>query len=183
MHYLFGFSGRINRAKMWLFLLVTLGWELAVGLVAIFGLHWSHYLQALQEFTNVRPSPFAPAPMPIPDPVGGTAWVAVAVIALMILLYFVAYFAIVVKRLHDRNKSAKWLLLYIAVPWALSTFVWLSGPMRGGWPVELFAGPMGMARGAAYVVASIIGIWIIIEFYFFRGTKGDNRFGPDPLAK
>jgi uncharacterized membrane protein YhaH (DUF805 family) len=25
-------------------------------------------------------------------------------------------------------------------------------------------------------------IWISIEAAFIRGTRGDNRFGPDPLA-
>lgn len=25
-------------------------------------------------------------------------------------------------------------------------------------------------------------VWVIIELYFLRGTVGDNRFGPDPLA-
>jgi len=182
MHYLFGFGGRINRAKMWLFFLVTLGWELVVGLVAIFGLHWSHYLQALQDFTQAG-RPFAPAPMPIPDPVGGTAWYAVAAIVLLLVLYVVAYFAVYVKRLHDRNKSAWWLILYALVPMVLNAFVWVSGSMHAGWPVGLFAGPVGIARGAAYVVACVIGIWVFIELYFFRGTTGENRFGPDPLAK
>ena len=28
----------------------------------------------------------------------------------------------------------------------------------------------------------IVFFWPIIEIYFLRGTKGTNRFGPDPLA-
>jgi len=28
----------------------------------------------------------------------------------------------------------------------------------------------------------LISLWVFIELYFFRGTAGDNRFGPDPLA-
>ncbi|MGA7712017.1 MAG: DUF805 domain-containing protein [Rhizomicrobium sp.] len=182
MHYLFGFSGRINRAKMWLFLLVTFGWEIAIFLVAMFGMHWSHYWQALQQYSHVSP-PVGPAPMPIPDPLVGNAWIAAAAIALMVVLYLVAYFAVIVKRLHDRNKSVKWLILYLVVPWALNAFVWLSGPMgRRGFPTELFVGQMGMARGVAYAIVCIIGLWVIIEFYFLRGTAGENRFGPDPLA-
>ena len=182
MQYLFGFGGRINRAKIWLFLLVTFGWEIAIFLVAIFGLHWSHYLQALQQFSRAHP-PVGPAPMPIPDPVGGTAWIAVAAIALMVALYFVAYFAIMVKRLHDRNKSASWLILFVAVPWALDAFVWIAGPMVGGLPTGFFVDPMGTARGVAYLIACAIGLWFLIELYFFRGTAGENRFGPDPLDR
>jgi len=182
MHYLFGFSGRINRAKMWLFFLVTIVWEIVVALVAIFGLHWSQYLQALQEFTHHRPSPFAPAPFPIPDPLSGTAWIAVALIALLLVLYVVAYLAVYLKRLHDRNKGASWLLLYFVLPWVLNAVVWFGGPMRGGFPLGLFVGPIGIVRGAAYLGALVIALWVFIELYFFRGTKGDNRFGPDPLA-
>ena len=182
MHYLFGFSGRINRAKMWLFLLVGIIWEIVVGLVAFFGLHWSHYLKALHDF-SLAGRPFAPAPLPIPDPVSGTAWYAVAVIALLVVLFFVACLAVYVKRLHDRNKSAWWLLLYTVLPWVLNGIVWLSGPMHGGTPLNLFVGPIGIVRGIAYLGVAAIGIWVFIEFFFFRGTKGDNRFGHDPLAK
>ncbi|MFO7891720.1 MAG: DUF805 domain-containing protein [bacterium] len=28
----------------------------------------------------------------------------------------------------------------------------------------------------------IFAIWIIIEVWFLKGTEGENRFGPDPLA-
>jgi uncharacterized membrane protein YhaH (DUF805 family) len=28
----------------------------------------------------------------------------------------------------------------------------------------------------------IVGIWFLIELGFQRGTAGDNRYGPDPLA-
>ncbi len=42
MSYLFSFQGRINRAKIWLFILVTLAWEIVIGLVAAFGLNWQH---------------------------------------------------------------------------------------------------------------------------------------------
>ena len=182
MHYLFGFSGRINRAKMWLFLLVGIIWEIVVGLVAFFGLHWSHYLKALHDF-SLAGRPFAPAPLPIPDPLGGSDWITVAVIALLLVLFFVACFAVYVKRLHDRNKSTWWLLLYVGLPWILDVVVWNFGPMPGGVPMGLFVGPMGIVRGIAYLGVMVIGIWVFIEFFFFRGTKGENRFGPDPLAK
>lgn len=182
LHYLFGFSGRINRAKIWLFLLVTFGWEIVTLVVAMFGLRWSHYLQAVQQFSQ-KAQPFAPAPMPVPDPVGGTGWIAVGVIAALVAAYVVAYFAIILKRLHDRDKGAIWLVPFVVVPWTLNGFVWGSGPMPGGWPQELFVGPIGMARGAAYVLALALGLWMLAELYFLRGTTGDNRFGTDPLAK
>lgn len=181
MHYLFGFSGRINRAKQWRFFLITFAFELVIALIAIFGLSWTNYMRDLMAFTRSHPL-FAPAPTPWPDPIGGTEWVAVGMIALLLLLYVVTFLAVYTKRLHDRNKSVWWFVPYMGVPWALSIFVWTTGPMRQGLPMDLWLGPLGIARGVAYVIASLIGLWVFIELYFFRGTAGANRFGPDTLA-
>jgi uncharacterized membrane protein YhaH (DUF805 family) len=35
-----------------------------------------------------------------------------------------------------------------------------------------------ITRGAA----TIISLWAFVELYILRGTVGDNRYGPDPLA-
>ncbi len=180
MHYLFGFSGRINRAKMWLFLLVTLVWEVGTAVLAFAGLQWSHYGQAIQTF-NTNHKPFDPAPFPIPNPIAGSTWYAVGGIVVLFVLFVVAYFAIIVKRLHDRNKGARWLLFYVALPWVLNAAVIATGSVQG-LPHGLFVGPLGLARGVAYVIACLIGLWVFIELYFLRGTRGENRFGPDPLA-
>lgn len=39
---------------------------------------------------------------------------------------------------------------------------------RSGWFMLVFLIP-------------IVNLWPIVELYFLRGTKGANRFGPDPL--
>ena len=28
----------------------------------------------------------------------------------------------------------------------------------------------------------LVALWFLIELGFLRGTEGDNRYGPDPLA-
>jgi hypothetical protein len=33
------------------------------------------------------------------------------------------------------------------------------------------------------LIVSAVWLWGVIEIYFLRGTKGPNRFGPDPLAR
>jgi len=54
--------------------------------------------------------------------------------------------AILVKRLHDRNRSG-WFAATLLIP-----------------------------------IANIIfGIWILVQVWFLRGTKGINRFGDDPV--
>ena len=69
------------------------------------------------------------------------------------------------RRLHDRNKSAWWLLI-----------------MYG--PVLLFSamGAAMTATGSAISgIGSLFSIWIFVELGCLKGTTGPNRFGDDPL--
>ena len=74
--------------------------------------------------------------------------------------------AVGAKRLHDRDKSAWWLVLFYLGPGFLQT--------------------LGEAMGEIGVIFLVIGfgisIWAFIELGLLRGTVGPNRFGPDPLA-
>lgn len=72
-----------------------------------------------------------------------------------------------VKRLHDRNKSGHWLWLYYGLPNLLAIFVF-----------DDFSGLMA----AITLVILGVAIWALVDLGFLRGTTGDNRFGPDPLA-
>jgi len=178
MSYLFGFGGRINRAKMWLFILVTLAWEIVIGLVAVFGLGWSRYLHNVEAMKGAAPG--TAAPMPWPDPIAGVRWVAVGVIVLLVVLYVVSLFAVYTKRLHDRNKGAWWLILFLVIPWGVGVL----NPTALPAVVDLGEkfGPLGVGWDVAQAIGGILGLWAFIELFFFRGTAGENRFGPDPLA-
>ena len=74
-----------------------------------------------------------------------------------------------IKRLHDRNKSGWWVLLYWVAP-----FVMLSVGFAGGLPE--------MAVNIVGFLALAIGLWGLIELGGLRGTIGQNKYGPDPLA-
>lgn len=81
--------------------------------------------------------------------------------------------AIYGKRLHDRNKSA-WLMALYLVPAALDpmlTFTDLGGTLEQ---------PSAMRLGLSFFMV-IIGIWFLIELGFLRGTPGPNKYGEDPL--
>ena len=179
MSYLFSFSGRINRAKIWLFILVTLLWEIVIGLVAVFGLSWTKFLGEVHAGESGAAK--LGMTMPWPDPVKGVGLIALGVIALLVLLYVVALFAVYTKRLHDRNKSAWWLIPFVVIPWGLSVLKWVAMP--GLLALGPHFGPLGMGWGAAQLIATILGLWAFIELFFFRGTVGENRYGPDPLAR
>lgn len=99
-----------------------------------------------------------------------------------IVLTAYPYLAVAIKRLHDRNKTGWWA----AVIWAPTVMIYL------GW----FAGLIGETTTAygdvryfpnmfgytLYGAQTAICLWFLVELGFLRGTKGANRYGPDPLA-
>jgi len=180
MSYLFSFRGRINRAKMWLFLLVTLAWEIVVGLVAVFGLNWNR-MSAYTDITNGNSHTRIAAVWPVPDKIDTPLeWAMIGVIGLLILLYAVSLLAVYTKRLHDRNKSAWWLILFVVVPFGVKLLKFTAVPAFVAFGENF--NPLGVGWGAAELVGAVFGIWGFIELFFFRGTRGDNRYGADPLG-
>jgi uncharacterized membrane protein YhaH (DUF805 family) len=84
-------------------------------------------------------------------------------------------FAVTTKRLHDRNRSGWWQIVGI--------FSWLLQEAVKGLHDHGRIGPQLFLLGTLIALAgSLIGLWIAIEVAFVPGTRGDNRFGPDPLA-
>ena len=181
MSYLFGFSGRINRARMWLFILVTLGFEIVIGLVAALGFHGTRQLSIGRELvhgmSHTSIGGMVAFRVPADNPID---WAAAGIVAILILVYVIALLAVSTKRLHDRNKSAWWLVLFLVLPFALSLLKCVAPPgllaMGGNF------GPYGVGWGTAHLIGVIFFVWGLVELFLLRGTVGENRYGPDPLA-
>ncbi|GAA0540216.1 uncharacterized membrane protein YhaH (DUF805 family) [Rhizomicrobium palustre] len=181
MHYLFGFSGRINRAKIWLFILISLVVEAITFVIAAKGFKWTGFWDAFTAQTAVRrdvdwlalPWPHLDTPL---------AWGSLAAIVVIFVLLTWASLAVMVKRLHDRAKSAWWLLLYWGAPLVVSMAQ--QCPIVRSW---IYAEPKIPAVTWAVLGTSLavfaLDIWIFIDLYCLRGTKGENDYGPDPLEK
>ncbi|HET7678906.1 MAG TPA: DUF805 domain-containing protein [Xanthobacteraceae bacterium] len=93
-----------------------------------------------------------------------------ALIVLLLISYIPLLWiglAIGAKRLHDRDKSAWWLLVFYVLPSVLQGIAEQGGGL--GFVFNL--------AGAA------IAIWGIVELGFLRGTDGPNQYGPDPLQQ
>jgi uncharacterized membrane protein YhaH (DUF805 family) len=134
---LFSFEGRINRAKFWL----TAPIYLAAWIVVI-------------AFASVAASNTGtPA-------VGFLIWLACFVPMV------ISTIAVGVKRLHDRDKSGWWLLVFYVLPGVLDGIGWVIG------------GASSLVGGAASIA---ISIWAFVELGCLRGTDGYNQHGPDPL--
>lgn len=178
-HYLFGFSGRINRAKIWLFVLIAIAAAI-VGLAIIcFGFDWSATMAALKD--HPKGTPLDPHAIPYPASKGVVSIVALAVLAILFIAMTWAKLAIYAKRLHDRAKSAWWLVLYLGVPAVLHCFACTTagGPPCAG-PKYLLAHASAGGR-IAFWVAALIGLWVFIDLFCLKGTKGANKYGADPL--
>ena len=97
----------------------------------------------------------------------GGAFVALAFLGLPV---WVSGFAVGIKRLHDRDKSGWWILLFYFGPQVLNG---LASAASGNEEIlSLLLSTAGFA----------LTIWAFVELGFLRGTPGPNRFGPDPLA-
>ena len=137
---LFSFSGRVNRAKYWLtVLIVMIAWFAAAIIGGI--------LSAVLGFT-----------------IGMGVF---AIVGLAVVVFGIwAGSAVGLKRLHDREKSGWWLLVF----WLLPNVLGGAGNALGG-----FAG------GALSIASVGIFVWAIVELGCLKGTTGPNMYGADPL--
>jgi len=112
-------------------------------------------------------------------------WIALAIlgtIAAINLVIFVAVLALTTRRLHDRNKGAVWLVPFLFVPRTLD-FVNASIVGEDNWGWLLRVGPGNWVWALSEVLTLALWVWAFVELLCLRGSAGDNRFGPDPLAQ
>ena len=87
--------------------------------------------------------------------------------AIVYLAMIVSGVMVGIKRLHDRDKSGWWVLLFYGVPTILS---WGS------------LGVGGILHTVLSIVSFAITVWAVVELGCLRGTVGPNQYGPDPLT-
>jgi uncharacterized membrane protein YhaH (DUF805 family) len=163
---LFGFSGRINRARIWLAGLIVVGCMLLLGSAMVtvgklLGMPISFYSFSTDDiFIVVDPASYRAMP--------STNRLLLAVHMVATPLFLWIYAAISIKRLHDRDRSGWWMIPFFVVPGLYNQL--------GSW-----LGSSIPAIALAIVVFGV-AIWGGVELYFLRGTRDSNRFGADPLA-
>ncbi len=141
--FLFGASGRINRAKYWR----------SVLFFVIAGL-----MTAVILFTAAAIA----APFFI---------ITIVVVLIPWLLWGISF---TTERLHDRDKSAWWLVVFYLEPSALAQLG----------QITWFGGAVTSALHSALMLASLaFTIWGFVEIGCLRGTAGSNTYGPDPLLQ
>jgi uncharacterized membrane protein YhaH (DUF805 family) len=156
-HYLFGFGGRLNRRPYWLSIPVAFGFLAAAVVIALPYVIIEH--------------PDASDPAKKLSPFGIAT---IACECLLVLAYVVFAFALMVKRLHDRNRSAWWIVPFFLVPELLELIADPNSHPPIAMPTALRLSLISIAVG--------LSLWAFVDLGFLRGTVGDNRYGPDPLG-
>jgi uncharacterized membrane protein YhaH (DUF805 family) len=145
-NFLFSFRGRLARGKYWLagFLYVALWLAFfVIGLLLL-----GDRADDLLSFAGV----------------GLLLWL-VGVVLFAVTCW--SGLAVGVKRLHDRNKTGWWIVLFYFAP------SMLSGAQASG---------SGGGAMLLMLVGFAVSVWSFIELACLRGTRGPNRYGPDPLG-
>ena len=153
-------SGRISRSQYWLRFVLPYA-------VIAYGLRFAIFSSVVHSATRAA---FAGAE------------------AGFLLIAFWPSIAILVKRIHDRDKSG-WLCLVLYLPtllFVILLIVWLAGSavaVLSGAAIAALPtiGAVGIIVILLAIVSAGIGLWFFIEFGCLRGTIGANRFGPDPV--
>ena len=146
----FEFGGRSRRKEYWMFILFTI----IVG--AVLGV-----LDAVLglDFNSDDTGSFR----------GGNGVLG----SLFSLATLIPSISVAVRRLHDTDRSGWWLLMPIGLIFVAAILAGFLGVFSGG-----MAGVgLGIGLIALVVIASAI---VLLVFLCLDGTRGPNRFGPDP---
>lgn len=145
-------GGRITRKEFWLGHAMILGGTIAAGIVGgfLFGL-----LSTIPGLESLR--------------VWGPAIVGagVGIVALG------AELMLAVKRMHDRDASGLWVIGVVAI-------AFVTNLMIGGQHVYAGETPFTPVTLSLAVFTAVMGIWLVFELGFLRGSEGDNAYGADP---
>ncbi|HEV2158200.1 DUF805 domain-containing protein [Bradyrhizobium sp.] len=170
--YLFRFDGRINRALLWQALLIV---AVMVALLGVIG-QVIHLVSATGSFKLSIKLDFdfgLDDLFKLVDPRTHHSLASVDRADLILkgaglAVFSWIFLATAIKRLHDRNRSGWWIVLFFFVPGLFDQFSDLL-------PASNWVLPFNFT-------ASTLWLWGIVELFFLSGISGHNRFGPDPLA-
>jgi uncharacterized membrane protein YhaH (DUF805 family) len=146
LHNLTGFSGRIRRRDFW----IGLGLLLLIEILLAFA------------FAGIM------------RPTGATEMEKAALWAALAILLWVSA-ALIVKRLHDRDKSALWYPVFGLAP--------VVAYELGNRFSSNISNQLSPAQTAFWLLSAALWVWAIVELGFMKGTRGPNRYGPDPLGE
>ena len=173
--FLFGFEGRINRARYLYAVFASLSCGLVFLLVLtfviakFFGARVVSVNLEVYFFGNSPSWPFGAAFRGTDPHSADLMQIFFHVLGTPVFIFSLWILAAgTVKRLHDRNRAGWWIMIFCVAPVLLVNFAeWL--------------GKSNIAALLA-LIAVVLYFWGVIELLILRGSRGPNQFGADPLA-
>jgi uncharacterized membrane protein YhaH (DUF805 family) len=153
-HLLFGFSGRINRAKWWLTVLVSIIISVVAAIIGAAAGETASNVISLIAFIPQFWISLAAGVKRLHDLNRTGAWLVLFYIGPVILIIFF------------------FIVAGVDVAAAL---------MSGDSLDSATIARIGLTGGVVFLLIFILGIWALIWFGCLRGTVGPNQYGPDPL--
>ena len=157
----FSLQGRISRKWWWIGMITVLfaSYGLSIGLLWLTGEDPSYY------WNDKNPTP-------------QTALIE----AIVFIITLRASFAVDIKRIHDRTRTA-----YLLVPLYLGELGLIT--LDGSGLNPLYFSPQTsnplfdpLVLTSLIFVLIVYAIWLLIELGLGRGTRGETKYGPDPTA-
>jgi uncharacterized membrane protein YhaH (DUF805 family) len=98
----------------------------------------------------------------------------ITMVVIVLIPWLLWGFSFTTRRLHDRDKSAWWLVVFYLGPGVLGKFA------GSAW----FSGAAGLVPNYVMTLASfMLTIWGFVEIGCLRGTAGSNTYGRDPQSQ
>ena len=136
-----GFSGRAARSEYWWFVLFSVLVGIGAGIL--------DQIVAPGYTAQHREGPLA---------------------AITSLILFLPQLAVLVRRLHDIDRTGWWALAFYLIL-IVAIFTAIGAAFSGNWATAVLL----------MLVVFAVCVWAIV-WMATKGTAGPNRFGPDPLA-
>ena len=154
--------GRASRLQFWVVVAIVVP-----ALMALMLVFFAYAISIPGAYENGGPTPLPTGPL-------GISITVVWLIAIAVLLLY--FLAAAIRRLHDLNKAWWWIFIFLIVPDLMFDY--------GRYLVDSSMGGVGQMPFVVLLYpAMALWLWGLVELGFLRGTAGENRFGPDPLAK
>ncbi len=186
------FQGRSRRSEFWLWVLfrIILGMVLSTIMNAIFMGPMLGQIAHMSAAANNDPSAF----MQSYSSTFGNYLLFMPLIWLIGIALLIPTLAVGVRRLHDTNRSGWWILLphvvafvgliiFFIVAGASLFSMFAAHPDGNNIPDSEGVKVVLQVIGSLFLfvfLPTIIALIVLLVFYVSEGTKGPNRFGPDP---
>lgn len=166
------FQGRSRRMEYWMWVVfqILVYLVLTIMMFAVGG--------SVMALAQDAESPAAMAGL------GGGMLIVMGLIGIFWLATIIPSLAVMVRRLHDSNKSGFWLLgfyVLVFIQYGFAITAALSAGAAAGYGAQPSGGMMAVSALLSLVV--LVYAIVLLVFFFLDGTPGENRFGADPKGR